>query len=80
MMRREQADLRFKKAAEMEAPSRLQRPPPATRAPMLEKLRSDGTTERVEDLQGRTDIVHNHFKDLFTGSAAVPADHQTVRG
>ena len=23
------------------------------------------TTVRVEDLQGRTDIVHNHFKELF---------------
>ena len=32
----------------------------------LGRLRSDGTTERVEDLQGRTDIVHNHFKELFT--------------
>ena len=30
------------------------------------KLRSDCTTERVEDLQRRTDIVHNHFKELFT--------------
>ena len=65
-MRRKQADLRFNKAVEMGAPSRLQGPPPATRAPILEKLRSDGTTERVEDLQGRTDIVHNHFKELFT--------------
>ena len=33
---------------------------------MLEKLGPDGTTGRVEDLQGRTDIVHNHFKELFT--------------
>ena len=40
----------------MEAPSRLQGPPPATRAPILEKLRSDGTTG----------IVHNHFKELFS--------------
>ena len=35
----------------------------------LEKLRSDGKTERVEDLQGRTNIVHNHFKALH-GSVA----------
>ena len=37
-----------------------------TRAPILEKLGPDGTTERVEDLQCRTDIVHKHFKELFT--------------
>ena len=66
VMRRKQADLRFKKAVEMGAPSRLQGPPRPTRAPILEKLRSDGTTERVEDLQGRTDIVHNHFVELVT--------------
>ena len=50
----------------MEAPSRLQGPSPPTRAPILEILGSDGTTVRVEDLLGRTDIVHNHFKELFT--------------
>ena len=67
VMRRKQADLRFKKAFEMGAPSRLQGPPLPTRAPILGR---DGTTERVEDLQGRTDTVHKHFKELFTGSVA----------
>ena len=62
-MRRKQTDLNFKKAG---APSRLQVPPPSTRAPILEELGRDGTTERVQDLQGRTDIVHKHFKELFT--------------
>ena len=62
-MRRKQTDLSFKTAG---APSRLQGPPPPTRAPILEKLGSDGTTERVKDLQGRTDVVHKHFKELST--------------
>ena len=65
-MRRKQTDLNFKTAVEAGAPSRLQGPPPPTRAPIVEKLGPDGTTERVEDLQGRTDIVHKHFKELFT--------------
>ena len=56
-MRRKQTDLNFKKAVEAGAPSRLQGPPPPTRAPILEKMGLDGTAERVEDLQGRTDIV-----------------------
>ena len=38
LMHRKQADLRFKKAVAVGAPSRLQGPPPPTRAPMLEKL------------------------------------------
>ena len=25
-----------------------------------------GRTEKMEHLQGRTDIVHEHFKDYFT--------------
>ena len=65
-MRRNQTDLSFKKAVEAGAPSRLQGPPPPTRAPIVEKLGLDGTTERVEDLQGQTDIVHKHFMELFT--------------
>ena len=65
VMRREQADLRFKEAVEMGAPFSIHGPPPPTRAPTLEKLR-DGRMERVEDLQGRADIVHDHFKELFT--------------
>ena len=65
-MRREQADLMFKKAVVMGAPARLQGPPPPTRTPTLEKLTADGTTERVEDPQGRTDTVHDHFKEPFT--------------
>ena len=66
LMRRKQTDRNFKKAVEKGAPSRLQGPPPPTRALILEKLRSDGTTGRVEDLQGRTDIVHHHFKEPCT--------------
>ena len=65
-MRRKQTDFNFKKAVKVGAPSILQGPLPPTRAPILEKLGLDGTTERVEDLQGRTDIVHKHFKELFT--------------
>ena len=45
----------------LNAPSRLQGPPPPTRAPILEKLGADGTVERVDDLDGRTSIVHQHF-------------------
>ena len=65
-MRRKQTDLNFEKAVEAGAPSRLQGPPPPTRAPILEKLGADGTIGRVEDLDGRTSIVHQQFKELFT--------------
>ena len=64
-MRRKQADLRFKEATELGAPARLKGPPPPTRAPILEKLDTDGNTESVKDLQGRTDLVHDHFQELF---------------
>ena len=50
LMRRKQTDLNFKKAVEAGAPSRLQGPPPSTRAPILEKLGADGTTERWNTL------------------------------
>ena len=63
-MRREQTDLNLKKAVEAGSPPRLQGPPLPTRAPILEKLGADGTTEKVEDLDGRTSIVRKH---LFTG-------------
>ena len=66
LVRRKQTDLNLKKAAEAGAPSRLQGPPPPTRAPILEKLGADGTTEKAGDLDGRTSIVLQHFKDLFT--------------
>ena len=65
-MRRKQTDLHFQKAVEAGAPLRLQGPPPLTRAPILKKLGPDGTTERVEDLQGRAASVHKHFKELCT--------------
>ena len=49
-------DLNFKKAVESGAPSRVQgpSPPPPTRAPILEEPGVDGTTKKVEDLDGRT--------------------------
>ena len=59
-----QTDLNFEKGIEAGASSRLQGPPPPTRAPILEELGPDGTTDRVEDQNGRTDIVHKHFKEL----------------
>ena len=60
LMRRTQTDLNFKKAVEAGAPSRRQGSPPPTRAPILEKLGADGTTEKVEDVDGRTHTVHKH--------------------
>ena len=63
LMRRTQTDLNFKKAVEAGAPSRLQGPPSPTRAPILEKLGAVFTTEKVEDLDGRTSIVHQHFME-----------------
>ena len=65
-MRREQADLRFKVASELGAPSRLKGRPAPTRASSLEKLDTDGKLDRIGSLQGRTDIVDDHFKELFT--------------
>ena len=65
-MRREQADLRFKVASELGAPSRLKGRPAPTRASSLEKLDTDGKLYRIGSLQGRTDIVDDHFKELFT--------------
>ena len=44
VMQRKQADLLFKKAVELGAPSRLQGAPPPTLARILEKSGSDGTT------------------------------------
>ena len=41
-------------------------PPPQSRAPILEKVDETRRTEKVEHLQGCTDIVHEHIKELFT--------------
>ena len=73
-MRRKQATLRCKEATQLRAPSRLKVPPPPTRAPILERVDESGTTEKVEHLDGRTDIVHRHFRELFTdhSNAAIP--------
>ena len=65
-MRRKQGTLRCKEATQLGAPSRLKGPPPQTSAPILDRVGETGRTERVEHLQGRTDIVHEHFKELFT--------------
>ena len=65
-MRRKQATLRCKEATQLGEPSRLKGPPPQTRAPVLERVDETGRTEKVEHLKGRTDIVHGHFKELFT--------------
>ena len=65
-MRRKQATLRCKEATQLGAPSRLKGPPPQTRAPVLERVDESGRTEKVEHPDGRTDIVHSHFKELFT--------------
>ena len=66
VIRGKQADLRFKTATELGAPSRLKVAPPPTWAPILEKFSAGGHTDRIENLQGRTDIVHDHFKELLT--------------
>ena len=64
--RRAQAIHRCKEAAQMCAPSRLKGPPPQTKALVQERIGVLGMTEKIEDLQGRTEIVHKHFSDLFT--------------
>ena len=70
LMRRKQADLRFKKAVEVGAPSRLQGPPPATRAPILEKIEIG----RHNRKGGRPAGTHRHrppsLQGAFHGSAA----------
>ena len=63
MTRRKRADLQLK-IAQLGAPSRLKGVPSRTRAPFLEKVGTDGKMDR--NLQGRTDTVHDHFKELFT--------------
>ena len=55
------ADILFMTASELGAPSRLKEAPP-----ILEKLSTDDHTDRIENLQGRTEILHDHFKELFT--------------
>ena len=64
-MRRKQAILRCKEATHLEAPSRLKGQSPQTRAPFLGRVDETGRTEKVEHLQGLTDIVYEHFKELF---------------
>ena len=64
-MRRKQAVLRCKEATHLEAPSRLKGQSPQTRAPFLERVDETGRTEKVEHLQGLTDIVYEHFEELF---------------
>ena len=73
-MRRKKATLRCKEATQLGAPSRLKGAPPQTRAPILERVDETERTEKVEHLQGRTDIVHKHCKELFTdpSQAEVP--------
>ena len=65
-MIRKQATLRCKEATQLGAPSLLKGPPPPTIAPMLERVDESGRTEKVEHLDGRTDTVHKHCKQLFT--------------
>ena len=65
-MRRKQAIFRCKEATQLEAPSRLKGPPPQTRVPILERIDETRRTEKMEHPQGRTDIAHEHFKELFT--------------
>ena len=43
----------------MGAPSRLKRPPAPTKAPVLERIDELGMMEKVGDIQGRMEIVHN---------------------
>ena len=65
-MRREQADLRFKEAVEM---GRHRGWKDLHHRHELQHWKVEGrrnTTERVEDLPGRTDITHDHFQELFT--------------
>ena len=59
-VRRERAVFRCKEAVQIGAPSRLEGPPPRTRAPVLEKLENWGPRKN-EQLQGRIEIVHRHF-------------------
>ena len=65
-MRRNQATPRCNETTQLGAPSRLQGPPPQTRAPVVERVNESGRKENVEYLIGRSDIVHDHFKELFT--------------
>ena len=59
--RRAHAIHRCKEATQMGAPSRLKGPPQRTRAPVPERIGEFGTVERIEELEGRTAIVHKHF-------------------
>ena len=52
---------------EIRAPSSLKGAPPPTRAPILERLNEDGSTERDETIQVRTNVVHVHLLELCTG-------------
>ena len=63
-MRRTQATLRCKEATQLGA-SRLKGPPPQTRAPILERVDETVRTEKVDHLQGRTDIVHETLQRTF---------------
>ena len=65
LMRREQTDLNPKKAVEAAAPSCLQGPPPPAR-PDPGEFGAGWHHEKVEDVQGRTTIAHQHFKELST--------------
>ena len=56
----------FKIGTKPGASSRLKGAPPPTRAPILENLGTDGKMDRIHNLQRRTDIVHDSFKELFT--------------
>ena len=71
----QQADLRFKTATEQGAPSRSKGALPPTQAPILKKLGTDGKLDRMDNLQGRTDIIHDHIKELFTD----PLDWETPK-
>ena len=68
-MRRTQATLRCKEATQLGASSRLKGPPPHIMTSVLERVDETDRTEKVEHLKGRTDIVHEHFKELFTDSS-----------
>ena len=62
-------EIRSKEATQMVVPSRLNAPPQRTRAPVLEHIDEDGNIEKIEDVKGRTEIVHKHFNELFTDPA-----------
>ena len=67
-VRRAQATHRCKEAAQMGAPSRLDK------ALVLERIDELVMMEKVEDIQGRMEIVHKHFCTLFTDTieAVIP--------